>query len=137
MALARDPQASVAKLKCPNCQTPAQPEDNFCVECGWPLPFHCSRCGQLADPASSTCEKCDQRLVKPTAAAPTPATAALESSADLPHAAPEKGGSKSSFISRMFLGRRQHLDNPMQPLPVTETVRKIYFKLGAALAAQA
>ncbi len=51
-----------APLICQNCQTPNDPSDKFCMQCGKPLAaaekVHCANCGAEMKPGAAFCTKC-------------------------------------------------------------------------------
>lgn len=53
-----------APVICPNCHTPNEPGDKFCMQCGTSLEpkveekVHCSNCGAEMKPSAAFCTKC-------------------------------------------------------------------------------
>lgn len=58
------PAYAPAPVICPKCQTPNEPGDKFCVQCGTSLEstqqekVHCSNCGAELKPGAAFCTKC-------------------------------------------------------------------------------
>jgi hypothetical protein len=66
-ALPDDPDAAAEKLaigdRCPDCGTPAQPNDQFCRGCGRPrAPLTCPACSAPRTPEDTFCGRCGARF---------------------------------------------------------------------------
>lgn len=64
-------------MKCPNCESDNGAADRFCGSCGTALPGACEFCQAPLRPAARFCSSCGRSVMRPAAAAPEAAAAAL------------------------------------------------------------
>jgi class 3 adenylate cyclase/ribosomal protein L40E len=99
-------------MKCQECQFENPADAEFCIECGGPIEFHCSKCGNVTPITGKFCKKCGHNLSLPSEPAPAPKDLSFDEKLDKIQRYLPKG------LSEKILAQRDRIEGERKQVTV-------------------